>query len=95
MSGSYGRVYLGMNATTGAIMAVKQVERPTTRSDQVDKRQLEVISALKEESAVLQDLDHENIVQYLGFEEGAKHLSMYATIKRSIDSHSKCPSQIP
>ncbi|KAH8835727.1 kinase-like domain-containing protein [Flagelloscypha sp. PMI_526] len=75
--GSYGRVYLGMNATTGAIMAVKQVEKPTTRSDQVDKRQIEVIQALKEESATLQDLDHENIVQYLGFEESATNLSIF------------------
>lgn len=74
--GSYGRVYLALNATTGEIMAVKQVETPTTPSDRIDSRQVEVMEALKFESDTLKDLDHPHIVQYLGFEESPEFLSM-------------------
>jgi hypothetical protein len=75
--GSYGRVYHALNATTGEIMAVKQVELPKTISDHDDKRQLAVVSALKSESATLSTLDHPHVVQYLGFEETPEFLSMY------------------
>lgn len=74
--GSYGRVYHALNATTGEIMAVKQVELPKTPSDHDDKRQLTVVSALKSESATLSTLEHPNVVQYLGFEETPEFLSM-------------------
>jgi len=74
--GSYGRVYHALNATTGEIMAVKQVELPKTISDHDDKRQLTVVSALKSESATLSTLDHPHVVQYLGFEETPEFLSM-------------------
>ncbi len=67
--GSYGKVYLGLNATTGEMIAVKQVEKPKTASDRADSRQQLVVNALKSESDVLKDLDHINIVQYLGIEE--------------------------
>jgi mitogen-activated protein kinase kinase kinase len=75
--GTYGRVYLAMNATTGEMIAVKQVELPQTASDKYDSRQHTVVQALKLESETLKDLDHPNIVQYLGFEETADNLSMY------------------
>lgn len=74
--GSYGRVYLALNATTGEIMAVKQVELPQTASDRTDSRQKEVIDALKFESDTLKDLDHPHIVQYLGFEQSSEFMSM-------------------
>jgi len=74
--GTYGRVYLALNATTGEMIAVKQVELPKTVSDQEDSRQLQMVEALKSESDTLKDLDHPNIVQYLGFEESADHFSM-------------------
>lgn len=75
--GSYGRVYLALNATTGEIIAVKQVELPKSASDRTDSRQREVMEALKFESDTLKDLDHPNIVQYLGFEESSDFMSMY------------------
>ncbi|XBW37568.1 hypothetical protein QEN19_003149 [Hanseniaspora menglaensis] len=56
--GSFGCVYLGMNLTTGEMIAVKQVESSTDSQ----------IEALRSEMETLKDLDHLNIVQYLGFE---------------------------
>lgn len=74
--GSYGKVYLALNATTGEIMAVKQVELPKTASEKASSQQMDVMRALKFESDTLSDLDHPNIVSYLGFEESADYLSM-------------------
>jgi hypothetical protein len=74
--GTYGRVYLALNATTGEMIAVKQVEIPQTASDWEDHRQVTVVEALKTENETLKDLDHPYIVQYLGFEETPMFLSM-------------------
>ncbi|KAK0506336.1 MAP kinase [Armillaria luteobubalina] len=75
--GTYGRVYLALNATTGEMIAVKQVEIPRTASDKNDSRQVTVVQALKLESETLKDLDHPNIVQYLGYEETPSNLSIF------------------
>ncbi|EAU93145.2 STE/STE11 protein kinase [Coprinopsis cinerea okayama7 len=75
--GTYGRVYLALNATTGEMIAVKQVELPQTPSDRNDSRQNTVVQALKLESETLKDLDHPHIVQYLGFEETPANLSIF------------------
>ncbi|KAF8807311.1 Pkinase-domain-containing protein [Phlegmacium glaucopus] len=75
--GTYGRVYLALNATTGEMIAVKQVELPRTASDKNDSRQHAVVQALKMESETLKDLDHPHIVQYLGFEETPSNLSIF------------------
>lgn len=61
-AGSFGKVYLGMDATNGLLMAVKQVEVPTTASDE---RRKTMIDALEREIELLKDFQHENIVQYL------------------------------
>ncbi|TFK41240.1 kinase-like domain-containing protein, partial [Crucibulum laeve] len=74
--GSYGRVYVALNATTGEVMAVKQVELTRIANDR-NSRQLEVVEALKFESDTLRDLDHPNIVQYLGYEENQETLSIF------------------
>lgn len=74
--GTYGKVYVALNATTGEMIAVKQVEIPRTESDRNDTRQISVVDALKLESETLKDLDHPHVVQYLGFEETPKFLSM-------------------
>lgn len=75
--GTYGRVYLALNATTGEMIAVKQVELPTTASDREDIRQKNVVAALKSEIETLKDLDHPNIVSYLGYEETRQTLSIF------------------
>lgn len=69
-------MYLALNATTGEMIAVKQVEIPKTDADRDDKRQVSLVEALKLESETLKDLDHPHIVQYLGFEETPDFLSM-------------------
>ncbi|KAG1053231.1 hypothetical protein G6F43_004673 [Rhizopus delemar] len=65
--GSFGRVYLAFNLGTGEVIAVKQVEVPKTASDLFDERQHNGVEALYQEIMMLRDLDHENIVQYLGY----------------------------
>jgi serine/threonine protein kinase len=69
-------VYLALNATTGEIIAVKQVEIPKTESDRNDSRLNSVVESLQSERDILRDLDHPHIVQYLGFEQTADMLSM-------------------
>lgn len=75
--GTYGRVYLGLNATTGDMMAVKQVELPATDRDRQDKRQAGMIKALRDEIELLKNLEHPHIVQYLGWEESSEHISIF------------------
>ncbi|KAL7273821.1 mitogen-activated protein kinase kinase kinase [Rhizina undulata] len=73
--GTYGRVYLGMNATTGEFLAVKQVEVPGMGGD--SDRQKEMIAALNQEIETMQHLDHVNIVQYLGCEKKEMSMSIF------------------
>ncbi|KDN35642.1 Pkinase-domain-containing protein [Tilletiaria anomala UBC 951] len=75
--GTYGRVYLALNASTGEMLAVKQVELPRTASDREDARQKSVVQALKSEIETLKDIDHPHIVAYLGFEETTSYLSIF------------------
>jgi len=90
--GTYGKVYVALNATTGEMIAVKQVEIPRTENDRNDSRQVTVVEALKLESETLKDLDHQNVVQYLGFEETPRYLSMLVIIsayyRRPFDGNS-------
>jgi serine/threonine protein kinase len=58
------------------MFAVEQVELPQTHSDKNNPRLVTVVQALKLESKTLNDLDHPNIVQYLGFQETLANLSM-------------------
>ncbi|KAK0198191.1 kinase-like domain-containing protein [Armillaria mellea] len=74
--GSYGRVYLGCNANTGEIIAVKQVELPKKQHDRTNQ-QMEVANALKFESETLKDLEHPRIVRYLGYEESPESLNIF------------------
>ncbi|WVR04740.1 hypothetical protein IAU60_001751 [Kwoniella sp. DSM 27419] len=75
--GSYGRVYIALNVTTGDMMAVKQVELPATERDRNDKRQLGMVKALRDEIELLKDLEHKNIVAYLGYETSEEFLSIF------------------
>nr|ODN98849.1 STE/STE11 protein kinase [Cryptococcus depauperatus CBS 7855] len=64
-AGSFGSVYLGMDAQSGLLMAVKQVEL-FTGSQKNDERKKSMLDALEREIELLKELQHDNIVQYLG-----------------------------
>ena len=63
-AGSFGKVYLGMEAESGLLMAVKQVELPTGSAPNLERKK-SMLSALEREIELLKDLQHVNIVQYL------------------------------
>ncbi|ORY91228.1 hypothetical protein BCR43DRAFT_480028 [Syncephalastrum racemosum] len=88
--GSFGRVYLAFNVGTGEVIAVKQVEMPRTKSDLLNKTQRDMIDALYQEIALLRDLDHNHIVQYLGYgrddEEGVINIFLEYVSGGSIAS---------
>ncbi|EJU05610.1 kinase [Dacryopinax primogenitus] len=73
-TGSFGPVYLGIDANTGTLMAVKQVELPTGSTSN-EERTKSMISALEREVEVLKTLQHVNIVQYLGKAFACLHCS--------------------
>ncbi|KAF8213121.1 kinase-like domain-containing protein [Mycena galopus ATCC 62051] len=98
--GSYARVYLALNATNGELMAVKRVETPQTASDRANPRQVEMVEALKFEIKTLEDLEHPNVVQYLGFEETSQNLNIFleyvpgGTIGSCLQKHGKFDQEV-
>ncbi|OAX84251.1 STE/STE11/BCK1 protein kinase [Emergomyces africanus] len=75
--GTYGRVYLGINADNGEILAVKQVEVSQKAAGHDKDKMKEMVSALNQEIDTMQHLEHPNIVQYLGCERGELSISIY------------------
>ncbi|CAK7563109.1 MAG: mitogen-activated protein kinase kinase kinase [Sporothrix epigloea] len=76
--GTFGRVYLGMNATTGEFLAVKEVEVPPKLVAKNDKNRVrELVASLNQEIETMQHLDHVNIVQYLGCERKETSISIF------------------
>ncbi|KAL8736980.1 MAG: hypothetical protein Q9181_002148 [Wetmoreana brouardii] len=75
--GSFGSVFLALHAITGELMAVKQVEVPTNNVSTMDKRKENMINALKREIDLLRDLQHQNIVQYLGSNSDDEHFNIF------------------
>ena len=75
--GTYGRVYLGMNATTGEFLAVKQVEVSQKAAGGDKDKMREMVAALDQEIDTMQHLDHVNIVQYLGCERKEMSISIF------------------
>lgn len=75
--GTYGRVYLGMNATSGEFLAVKQVEVNQKAALHDKERVKEMVAALDQEIDTMQHLEHANIVQYLGCERKEFSISIY------------------
>jgi mitogen-activated protein kinase kinase kinase len=64
-AGSFGSVFLGMDAQSGLLMAVKQVELPSG-DNRNEERKRNMVQALEREIELLKELQHPNIVQYLG-----------------------------
>ncbi|KAF8495632.1 hypothetical protein JB92DRAFT_2818098 [Gautieria morchelliformis] len=75
-AGSFGSVYLGMDAFHGLLMAVKQVELPTGSAPN-EERKKSMLSALEREIELLKELQHENIVQYLDSSSDGVHLNIF------------------
>lgn len=75
--GTYGRVYLGMNATTGEFLAVKEVEVNAKAANGDKAKMKEMVAALDREIDTMQHLDHVNIVQYLGCERKETSISIF------------------
>ncbi len=75
--GSFGSVFLALHAVTGELMAVKQVEVPSNSNSVLDKRKESMVAALKREIDLLRDLQHENIVQYLGSNSDEHHFNIF------------------
>jgi mitogen-activated protein kinase kinase kinase len=75
--GTYGKVYLGINADNGEILAVKLVEfGPKTTGNDRD-RMRDMVAAIDQEIDTMQHLEHPNIVQYLGCERAELSMSIY------------------
>ncbi|KAI9323532.1 hypothetical protein BX666DRAFT_1887848 [Dichotomocladium elegans] len=76
--GSFGRVYHALNVAAGEWIALKEVDVPKTKSDMLNDKMKESIDSLYREVSLLKDFDHENIVQYLGYdydeEQGHIHI---------------------
>jgi mitogen-activated protein kinase kinase kinase len=66
--GSFGKVYHALNVEVGEWIAVKQVDLPTTKADYSNPQLRETKDALFREISLLEDLDNEYIVQYLGYD---------------------------
>ncbi|KAF7544042.1 hypothetical protein G7Z17_g10266 [Cylindrodendrum hubeiense] len=75
--GTYGRVYLGMNATTGEFLAVKEVEVNPKAAGGDKSKMKELVAGLDQEIDTMQHLDHVNIVQYLGCERKETSISIF------------------
>lgn len=75
-AGSFGTVYLGMNPLTGELIAVKQVCLPDKNSMN-NSLQTAMIEALQHEMKLLKEINHENIVRYLGSSTDESYLNIF------------------
>lgn len=81
--GAFGRVFRGLNITTGEVVAIKQIEKDKIKDS---------LPAVMRELELLQKLDHPNIVKFVEYIDTPDHLyftlefveggSLYATMKR-------------
>ncbi|KAG9235234.1 BcBCK1, mitogen-activated protein kinase [Amylocarpus encephaloides] len=98
--GTYGRVYLGMNATTGEFLAVKQVEVSAKAAGNDKEKMREMVAALDIEIDTMQHLDHVNIVQYLGCERKETSISIFleyisgGSVGSCLRKHGKFEEQV-
>jgi serine/threonine protein kinase len=72
-AGSFGNVVFGLNKDTGEVMAVKQV--PIV--DLTEENILEKIKALEVEIELLSQLEHKNIVRYIGSSREQEFLNIF------------------
>ncbi|CAO3694005.1 unnamed protein product [Rhizopus stolonifer] len=77
--GSFGRVYHAMNIEANEWIEVKQVDLPSTNADYAKAELREIKDGLFREISLLEDLDNEYIVQYLGYDvdEKENHINIF------------------
>ncbi|KAJ7707319.1 kinase-like protein [Mycena rosella] len=75
--GSHGRVYLGLNATTGEMIAVKQITFPKVAGGTTEQPGRPSSLTLKREMENMKGLHHPNLVEYLGLEEAGNLVSIF------------------
>ena len=73
--GSFGQVYYGFDMTNGRPMAVKQV--PISAFGTHSATQAKKISALEHEIKLLESLNHQNIVNYLGTHKDEDNINVF------------------
>lgn len=73
--GAFGSVYRGMDNDTGTLMAVKQVSLGFGSASAA--KVAEHIKSVEAEVNLLKQLDHQNIVRYLGTEKTSKVLNIF------------------
>lgn len=74
-AGSFASVYLGMDARSGRLLAIKQVKLSTCVEPD-EKRNKDLLDAFEREVDLLKELDHDKIVRYLGSSRDDKHLNI-------------------
>ncbi|KAI0216105.1 mitogen-activated protein kinase kinase kinase, partial [Massospora cicadina] len=77
--GSFGRVFHALNGVTGEMLAVKVIDLPGMKKQNgiIGRKHSDMIKELYREIELLKDLDHDNIVQYLGFEANDQSVNIF------------------
>ncbi|XRB04505.1 protein kinase domain-containing protein [Pycnococcus provasolii] len=75
-AGAFGRVYVGMRYDTGELIAAKQILFPPRTSHRPNEAE-EMAGVLEREVALISNLVHPNVVQYLGTERTAEALHIF------------------
>lgn len=70
--GAFGKVFHALNLDNGEFMAVKQMLSASDESQQKKSN-----DSLQREIEILRDLHHDNIVQYLGFENSEDSINVF------------------
>ncbi|KAJ1719504.1 mitogen-activated protein kinase kinase kinase [Coemansia erecta] len=105
--GSFGHVYLAINAATGELIAVKQIRLPrdlcaadAAPGGATPAHAEDAIRMMYTEVELLKDLDHDNVVQLLGFEVAGGVMSMFleyvsgGTVQSLVQQHGPLPEPV-
>jgi mitogen-activated protein kinase kinase kinase len=79
-SGSFGRVVFGFNNDNGQVMAVKQVLLSELRNNNMTEK----VKALECEIDILSNLNHKNIVRYLGTSRDEQYFNIFLEYEAGI-----------